>query len=138
MKSLTKYGIVMVLSLAAIILISADEKVKLHVIRTDNVKSIKDFFAYSPDRIPFVSAHRGGPLKGFPENSIATFENTLSKVHSLLEIDPHYTKDGAMVLMHDATLERTSTGHGKVIEYTLKELQELKLKDTEGSITPYS
>jgi glycerophosphoryl diester phosphodiesterase len=137
MTSFSKYGIIAVLSAVSVSFLSADKTAKLNTIKVKDVKSIKEFFAYSPDRIPFVSAHRGGPLKGFPENSIATFENTLGKVHSLLEIDPHYTKDGAMVLMHDATLERTSTGHGKVIDYTLKELQELKLKDTEGNITPY-
>lgn len=138
MRSRSKYGVVATLCIIAACFLSADKAEKLNTIRVHDVKSLKQFFSYSPDRIPFVSAHRGGPLKGFPENAIATFEHTLGKVHSLLEIDPHYTKDGAMVLMHDATLERTSNGHGKVIDYTLKELQQLKLKDTEGNITPYS
>ncbi|GAB3893747.1 hypothetical protein GCM10028803_08170 [Larkinella knui] len=109
-----------------------------HTIQTKNGADLKGFFAYSPDRLPFVSAHRGGPRKGFPENCLTTFENTLRQVHAMLEIDPHYTKDSAIVLMHDATLDRTSTGRGKVSDYTLKELKSLKLKDTDGNTTPYT
>jgi glycerophosphoryl diester phosphodiesterase len=77
-------------------------------------------------------------MKGFPENCIATFENTLSKTHAILEIDPHYTKDSMIVLMHDPTLNRTSNGQGKISDYTLAELKKLKLKDTEGNLTQYS
>ncbi|RAK00154.1 glycerophosphoryl diester phosphodiesterase [Larkinella arboricola] len=112
-------------------------KPQLRTIRARDAQHLKTFFAYSPDRLPFVSAHRGGARKGFPENCLATFENTLGQVHAILEIDPHYTRDSAIVLMHDATLDRTSTGHGKVADYTLKELQAFKLKDTEGNVTPY-
>src|SRR3954464_13786524 len=78
-----------------------------HIIDVRNVKELHDFFQYSKDRIPFISSHRGGPKKGLPENCIPTFENTLQHTWSLLEIDPHYTKDSAIVLMHDATLDRT-------------------------------
>lgn len=42
-----------------------------------------------------------------------------------------------IVLMHDPTLDRTSTGHGKVSDYTLEELKKLRLKDTEGQVTDY-
>jgi glycerophosphoryl diester phosphodiesterase len=106
-----------------------------HIIAIKNVNELHDFFKYTRDRIPFISSHRGGPKKGLPENSIPTFENTLQHTWSLLEIDPHYTKDSAIVLMHDATLDRTSTGHGKVSDYTLEEIRKLKLKDTEGNVT---
>lgn len=111
--------------------------VKLHSIKTINAAGVKDFLRYTPDRIPFVCAHRGGPRKGFPENCIATFENTLAQTPAMLEIDPHYTRDGKIVLMHDATLDRTSNGHGKVIDFTLEEIKKLRLKDTEGSLTNY-
>jgi glycerophosphoryl diester phosphodiesterase len=66
---------------------------KMHIISIKDPKDIKAFFHYTPDRIPFVSSHRGGPAKGFPENCIATFENTLQKTWSILEVDPRYTKD---------------------------------------------
>lgn len=110
---------------------------RLHTIRTKDAADLKDFFRYTPDRIPFVSAHRGGPRKGFPENCIATFENTLSHGPAILEIDPRYTKDGQIVLMHDPTLDRTTNGTGKVSDYTLEEIRKLRLKDTEGNLTDY-
>lgn len=97
-----------------------------------------EFFRYTTDRIPFISSHRGGPREGLPENCIATFENTLRHTWSILEIDPRYTKDSAIVLMHDATLNRTSNGNGKVSDYTLEEIRKLKLKDTKGNITEES
>lgn len=98
---------------------------------------LKEFFRYQADRVPFVSAHRGGARKGYPENCIATFENTLRHAAAIMEIDPRLTSDSVVVLMHDATLERTTNGSGKVSEHTWEELQKLKLKDTEGNITPY-
>ena len=106
-----------------------------HIINVHNTKELHDFFHYTKDRIPFISSHRGGPKKDFPENCIATFENTLQHTWSLIEMDPHYTKDSAIVLMHDATLNRTSNGDGKVSDHTLAEIRQLKLKDTEGNLT---
>ncbi len=76
-------------------------------------------------------------MKGFPENCLATFSNTLQHTFSLMEIDPRYTKDGEIVIFHDPTLERTSTGQGRVADRTLAELRRLQLKDTEGNVTPH-
>jgi glycerophosphoryl diester phosphodiesterase len=109
----------------------------LHTFNVRNARELKELLTYSEARVPLISAHRGGARKGFPENCIATFENTLRHTHALLEVDPRYTKDGAIVLMHDATLERTTTGQGNVAHYTLAQLKELRLKDTEGNITNY-
>ncbi|MGV3586270.1 MAG: glycerophosphodiester phosphodiesterase family protein, partial [Adhaeribacter sp.] len=95
------------------------------------------FFKYTGQDVPLISGHRGGMVKGFPENCIATFENTLRHTPAFFEIDPRLTKDSVIVLMHDATLERTTTGKGKVSDYTWAELQKLKLKDVEGNITEH-
>lgn len=114
-----------------------DKAAKLHTFKVGNAKAMKDFVKYTPDRLPFVCAHRGGPRKGFPENCIETFENTLAHNPAMLEIDPHYTKDGKIVLMHDATLDRTSNGKGKIADHTLEELKQLRLKDTEGNLTDF-
>lgn len=111
---------------------------KFYTIALKNPGELKDFFKYTKERIPFASAHRGGARKGFPENCIATFENTLRHTWAILEIDPHYTKDSAIVLMHDPTLNRTSNGSGKVSDYTLEQLQQFRLKDPEGNVTEYS
>lgn len=97
---------------------------------------LRDLFGRTGEPLPVVSAHRGGAMKGFPENCLATFSNTLQHTFALLEVDPRYTKDGDIVLFHDATLERTSTGRGRVADHTLAELRRLQLKDPEGNVTP--
>jgi glycerophosphoryl diester phosphodiesterase len=89
------------------------------------------------EALPFVGAHRGGPQKYIPENSIAAFANTLKHTYAIMEIDPRYTKDGFIVVHHDPALNRTTTGKGAVTNYTLAELKQLRLKDPEGNITDY-
>lgn len=84
-----------------------------------------------------VAAHRGGPAPGFPENAVETFERTQTVGAMVLEIDVRRTSDGKFVLMHDETLDRTSTGKGSVDEATLAQIQALQLKDNEGNLTPY-
>jgi glycerophosphoryl diester phosphodiesterase len=109
----------------------------LHRLHIDSPQALKQFFTYSPDRIPFISAHRGGARKGYPENCLATFENTLRHTPAMMEVDPRYTKDSVIVLLHDPTLDRTTNGKGKVADFTWAELQQLRLKDTEGNLTEY-
>jgi len=112
-------------------------KNSLYILKISSSGELKEFFSFSPDRIPFVCAHRGGDREFFPENCIATFENTLRKVHAMIEVDPRYTKDSVIVLMHDATLDRTTNGTGRVRDFTYEELKKLRLKDSEGNITNY-
>ena len=113
------------------------DKNSLHTLKVNNPGELKEFFSYSPNRIPFVCAHRGGSRVKFPENCIATFENTLSQVHAMIETNPRYTKDSIIVLMHDPTLDRTTNGTGRVVDYTYQELKKLRLKDSEGNVTDY-
>ncbi len=116
---------------------NAKGQVTLHTINVKNTDELIDFFKYRNIRSPLISAHRGGARAGFPENCIATFENTLIYTPSIFEVDPHLTKDSIVVLIHDETLDRTTTGKGKVIDYTWEELKDLKLKDNNGNVTPY-
>ncbi len=109
----------------------------LHTIDAGTPQGLQDLFAPGPDVLPLVSAHRGGAAKGFPENCIATFEQTLRHCWSLLEIDPRYTKEHVLVLNHDPTLQRTTSGTGRVADHTLAELKLLRLKDLEGTPTEY-
>jgi len=85
-----------------------------------------------------ISAHRGGPVAGYPENAIETFQNTLSRIPAVLEIDIAVSSDGTLVLMHDDTLDRTTTGQGPVTEQSLEALKQLRLVDNEGDATDYS
>lgn len=110
---------------------------KLHVLNIKNAQELRAFFKYTGQDIPFISGHRGGVNKGFPENSLEAFENTLRYTPATFEIDPRLTKDSVIVLMHDATLDRTTTGKGKVGDYTLAELKQLYLRDVEGTVTPF-
>ncbi|MDE5647701.1 MAG: glycerophosphodiester phosphodiesterase family protein [Muribaculaceae bacterium] len=98
---------------------------------------LSEYFKYSPDRGTVISGHRGGMVTGYPENSIESFEKTLSLMPSFFEIDPRLTADSVIVLMHDAKLDRTTTGKGRVGDYTYKELQQFNLVDREGNVTPY-
>lgn len=81
-----------------------------------------------------VAAHRGGPTRGYAENAIPTFENTLSQAPALLEIDISETSDGVLVLMHDDEIDRTTTGTGLLREISLEQLQSHQLQDEEGEV----
>ena len=72
---------------------------------------------------------------GYAENCIEGLENVLTQMPAFFEIDPRLTKDSVIVLMHDATLDRTTTGKGRVKDYTWEELQSLRLKDHSGKVT---
>jgi glycerophosphoryl diester phosphodiesterase len=110
-----------------------------HYLAPKTAQELQELLSHTGEPLPLVSAHRGGgEQKGFPENCIATFEQTLRHTFAMLEIDPRYTKDGAIVVHHDATLDRTTTGSGKVAEKTLAELRELKLKDSTGAVTGFT
>jgi len=110
---------------------------KLNILSIKSTKELKEFFRYSDDRVPLVCAHRGGATIDYPENAIATFENTLGQMHAFFEIDPRLTKDGVIVVFHDETLDRTTNGTGKLADHTWDEIKQLKLKDAKGNITPY-
>jgi glycerophosphoryl diester phosphodiesterase len=87
--------------------------------------------------VPLISGHRGGPDKNAPENSIEAMAHTLSFTPATFEIDPRLTKDSVVVLLHDDSLDRTTTGHGKLNNYTWEEIKQLKLKDVNGNETPF-
>lgn len=128
---------ILILMLSQDVAHSASESSYIHVIKLRNTKELRELFRYNGDSLHLVSAHRGGPQPKFPENCIATFENTLKHTYAIMEIDPRYTKDGEIVVHHDATLDRTTTGKGRVADMTLQELKKLRLKDTQGIVTDF-
>lgn len=79
------------------------------------------------------ACHRPAPSYGFehpaPENSLAAIERCIALGVDLVEIDVRRTRDGHLVLMHDARIDRTTVGKGKVSRLTLAQLQALTLKD---------
>jgi len=81
-----------------------------------------------------VAAHRGG-AQLWPENSLLAFEKAVELGADYLEFDVHLTRDGEPVVIHDPTLERTTTGNGPVRERALAELRTMRLKDRTGMVT---
>ncbi|MBO8152048.1 MAG: glycerophosphodiester phosphodiesterase family protein [Candidatus Marinimicrobia bacterium] len=117
-----------------LVFLQAQEK---HYLVFESPAQLQEYFRWSPDKAPIISAHRGGPMEGYPENCIETFEHALLYAPCLIECDVARSKDSVLVLMHDRTLDRTTTGSGLVSDYTLEELKKLYLKDNQGNITPY-
>jgi len=75
-----------------------------------------------------IAAHRGGAHL-WPENSRIAFENTARMAVEQVEFDVHPTRDGRLVVIHDPTLDRTTTGSGPVASHDWSELARLRLKD---------
>lgn len=75
-----------------------------------------------------IFAHRGD-WRNAPENSIQAYQNCIDAGFDGIEVDVQMTKDSVLVMMHDKTLDRTTTGKGPVSDYTLAELKELYLRN---------
>jgi glycerophosphoryl diester phosphodiesterase len=82
---------------------------------------MKGFFAGS---LPRRFGHRGASGT-FPENTLVSFGAALEKGAVAFELDVHRTADGEIVVFHDETLERTTSGRGPIRERTLAELRAL-------------
>lgn len=110
---------------------------QIHTLHITNAEDLHSFFRYTGKNKRIISGHRGSHIKGYPENAIETFEYVLTHTPAFFEIDPRLTKDSVIVLLHDATLDRTTTGRGKLADYTWEEVKQFRLKDKDGQITPY-
>jgi len=82
-----------------------------------------------------IFAHRGYSAKAM-ENSMTAFR--LAKAISVdgLELDVHLTKDGEVVVIHDETLDRTTTGCGWIYQHTYDELSQFSLKTLPNETIP--
>lgn len=83
---------------------------------------------------PVVIAHRGNHQQ-VPENTLASFEKAIACGADFVEMDLRTTKDGKMVIMHDATVNRTTNGTGKVSDLTCGELMQLSIHPKSASDT---
>ncbi len=75
---------------------------------------------------PYVMAHRGASGHA-PENTLAAFRLAIRQGADLIETDLRFTKDEALVCIHDDTLDRTTDGHGAVSNLTLAEIKKLHI-----------
>jgi len=104
---------------------------------SDQNTSITSYEQWFRNPVPLLSAHRGGPYPGFPENAIETFQNIANKTSVIIECDIVMTRDSILVLMHDKSLERTTTGNGIVSDLNYNEIKDLLLIDNEGNETDF-
>jgi len=82
-------------------------------------------FSYfnSSEEKPILGGHRGGSGDFGPENTLFTLQKCIDLGIRLIEIDLQTSQDGHLVILHDATLDRTTLASGKVSEYRLEQLQ---------------
>lgn len=85
----------------------------------------------------FVVAHRGD-WRYAPENSVAAIEHSIAVGVDVVELDLQLTRDSVLIVMHDATLNRTTTGKGRVADWTLDSIRTLKLKNGCGIRTKHA
>jgi glycerophosphoryl diester phosphodiesterase len=71
-----------------------------------------------------VIAHRGAPRHA-PENTLAAFRRAAGDGADAIELDARLTSDGAVVVLHDSTLDRTTDGTGPVSAHSLTEVKRL-------------
>lgn len=81
-----------------------------------------------------INAHRGD-WSFFPENSVPAYEHCIYQQFDIIEIDVAKTKDGKLIIMHDATVNRTTNGKGRVKDMTWEEIQKLRLRTPIGRVT---
>lgn len=90
-----------------------------------------------PDNKVMVVAHRGD-WREAPENSVWAVKKAIEKGVDMAEIDLAMTKDSVLILMHDNTIDRTTTGKGKPSDFTVAEIKKLHLRDGLGVETQMS
>lgn len=85
---------------------------------------------------PTIVAHRGLHTR-FPENSLAAMAAAWQAGITWCECDVHLSSDGVPVMIHDPTLDRTTSGKGDVANFPAAELTKLRLFDLEGRPTDH-
>lgn len=90
---------------------------------------------YEEGKVSVIS-HRGD-WRNTPENSIRAIQNCIDLGVNMVEIDIKKTKDNELILLHDKTLDRTTTGKGLPQDYTLAEIKQMRLRNGVGVATSH-
>uniref|UniRef100_UPI0032172DC4 glycerophosphodiester phosphodiesterase family protein n=1 Tax=uncultured Draconibacterium sp. TaxID=1573823 RepID=UPI0032172DC4 len=98
------------------------------------IDKILDRFHDTNSDYVMVAAHRAGH-NDYVENSLPAIQHAIDLGVDIIELDVKVTKDSIVVLNHDRTIDRTTTGKGDPEQYTWIELQQFKLKMPDGTIT---
>ena len=84
----------------------------------------------------WVMAHRANTSdKSIPENSISAVKASVAAGVKVVETDTRLTADGQIVICHDESISRTTTGSGNISDLTLSSIRSYKLKDRNGKAT---
>lgn len=102
--------------------------------KTPKIDKLLSQLENSNDKNIMVIAHRGD-WRNAPENSIQAIINSIKMGVDMVEIDIRKTKDNKLIVMHDDTIDRTTTGSGYVSDWTLDSLKTLYLKSDKGIVT---
>jgi glycerophosphoryl diester phosphodiesterase len=102
--------------------VSASQKVSSHNGLVDKLSA------------PFFIAHRGGAAR-YPEHSLRAYKAD-ARAGFLIELDVQLLADGTAVVIHDPTVDRTMTGHGKVKDLTPRQWEKMRIKPVEPGGKP--
>jgi len=111
---------------------------------TTRAEGIIDAWHDAGDRSVLVVAHRAAHAPtahnpaGLPENSLPAIEAAIAMGCDMVELDVRATADGVLVLMHDAAIDRTTTGSGYLHRMEAADLADLRLRAADGSPTDHA
>lgn len=100
----------------------------LQLVAQDRVTQIREKLLSRDQNSVMVVAHRGD-WRNFPENSLEAIDNAIKMGVDIVELDVARTKDGVLILMHDRTLNRTTTGKGLITEANMDDIRKLNLRN---------
>lgn len=99
---------------------------------------IYDFLSPKADFPVKVSAHRGSRYySGWPENCLESFDFILHQLPAMVECDLRMSRDSVLFLLHDESLDRTTTGSGRADQNYFESIKTLRLKDSNGNATDF-
>ncbi|SOE19872.1 glycerophosphoryl diester phosphodiesterase [Spirosomataceae bacterium TFI 002] len=127
------------LILLSILWIASSCKTTSKLVKNDKQASIIEYLKYNNEwNGPRISVHRGGgEIENYPENCIESFQHVSKSFPVLVECDVEITKDNVLLMMHDASLDRTTSGSGQILSKTWNEIKDEKLKDNFGNQTDF-
>ena len=102
----------------------------------DKIASLRNNLLHDDTHSVLVVSHRAD-WRNAPENSLQAIKNCIAMGVDMVEIDLKKTKDGQLILLHDKTIDRTTTGKGNPEDYTLAELRQFRLRNGAGHKTDH-
>ena len=108
---------------------------RIYVESLEDLQSLAARLKENP-KLCLTMAHRGNSSDwSIPENSLSAIEKCVADKVDIFETDLYTTRDGVLVVSHDASLSRETNGSGKISNKTLSQIKKLYLKDRNGNVT---